>query len=199
MAIISKQQEVAGQAASRARLVRGGVWVAATVTVLVVAGVGFALLLSGGLPRSSGPAASRLQDAGFAVSAFALVVWVVAAVRVARAGMASTSPWFLGPASTRRQRDQALRSVRHGCVVEESAMALTAAVARAAVRQGSGALGWVALALILVGGALGMATWWLALSMVAGAALVVLAVITAADARRARRWLETYQSEAALR
>lgn len=199
MAIISGQQEVAGQAASRARLVRGGVWVAATVTVLVVAGVGFALLLSGVLPRSSGPAASRLQDAGFAVSALALVVLVVAAVRVARAGMASTNPWFLAPASTRRQRDQALRSVRHGRVVEESATALTAAVARAAVRQGSGALGWVALALILVGAALGMATWWLALSMLAGVALVVLAVITAADARRARRWLETYQSEAALR
>lgn len=200
MAISSGQQQVAGQTLSRSRLVRGGLWAAATVVALVVAGVGGVLFLAGVVPSDSGPASSQLQDAGFAVSAVALVVLVVAAARLARAGRASASAWFLAPASTRGQRAQALRSVRHGRAVDDQAMALTVAVAGAAARRGRGALVWVAIALTLAGGAMGMATWWLALMMVAVVAMGVLAAITAQDARWVRRWLATHgQSAGALR
>lgn len=197
MAINSEQQQVTGQALSRARLVRGGLWTAAVVVALVVVvGVGGVLLVSGMAPSALGPGSSRLQDAGFVVSAIALVVLVVAAVVVARAGPASAGPWFLAPSSTRTQRAQALRSVRDGRAVEEPAMALTTAVAGAAARQGRGALLWVAIALVLAGGALGTATWWQALTMAAVAALLVLAAITARDAGRARRWLDAHGQNA---
>lgn len=196
---ISGGQQVVGQSLSRVRQVRGGLWSVAAAVVLVVAGVGCAAALAGVVPTSSSLTSSRLQDVGFVLSAVALVVLMVAAVRVARAGWASTSAWFLAPASTRGQRARALESVRAGQAVDEPAMALTVAVAGAAARQGRGALMWVAIALIFADGALGMATWWLALVTAAVAAMGVLAAITARDARRARRWLDAHQSAGATR
>lgn len=189
MAISSGEQQVVGQAFSRCRLVRGGLWTAATVVALVVAALRGVLFLVGVVPSASGPGSSRLQDAGYVVSAVALVVLMIAVVRLARAGAAGASGWFLAPASSRSQRAEALRSVRRGRPVDDPAMTLTGAVAGAVARQGRGALVWVALALTLAGGALGMATWWLMLTGAAVAALGVLAAITAGDARRGRRWL----------
>lgn len=200
MAISSGQQQVVGPALSRCRLVRGGLWTAATVVALVVAALGGVLFLIGVVPSASGPESSRLHDAGYVVSGVALVVLVIAVVRLARAGAAGASGWFPAPASSRSQRAQALRSVRRGEAVDAPAVALTVAVAGAAARQGPGALVWVALALVLAGGALGMATWWLMLTGAAVAALGALAVITAGDARRAGRWLAAHhQPTGALR
>lgn len=195
MVISSGQQQVAVQGASRARLVRGRLWRTATVMALVVAGVSLALGLVGVVPSASlGPASSQRQDAGFVLSAIALVVLAVVVVRVARAGWSSASGWVYAPTSSREQRARALAAVRHDQAVPGPELALTVAVAEAAAREGTGVLMWVAISLILAGGALGMAPWWLALMMAAVAAMGVLTVITVRDARAARSWLEIHHS-----
>lgn len=190
----SSGQQAGAQPARRVPLLTGPVWI--LIAVVTVVAVGMACAVSAGLALStaSGQVPPWRENLSFVLSALALVLMVVAAVRAVRARLTGSSGWGRAAGSRGRQYSRALRRVRRGHAVPEPEVPATVTAAQVAVRQGSGALLWVGLAVTLFSGAVGMEPSWSLLLTAAGVvSMGSLAAIATRDARCAHHWLATHQ------